>query len=236
MSRGMSGGGSGGSNFGYGFGVEVQYTDKVMQHMMQVKAEQDYSERMSKMHQEANSGSSFIFAGDKFETQMARKDVLNGSLDAKVYQASYNRIAAVNSSLFTGFAFGGLAGAIKLGRGWSILSREVEVAKGGTLLLGAAPARLTQQGLEHIVARHWFSSGAKGAGKFLEGTTVRSLTEMIETATTQGTFRVNTFNRLGTIAEYNFSTVIGSTSGGAPASSLRVVIGTNGNVITAFPF
>jgi hypothetical protein len=42
--------------------------------------------------------------------------------------------------------------------------------------------------------------------------------------------------RAGTIAEYNFGRVIGTTSSGAPASSLRVVIGTNGNVITAFPF
>lgn len=35
-------------------------------------------------------------------------------------------------------------------------------------LLNAAPARLTQIGLEHIVARHWFTSGAKGAGEFIE--------------------------------------------------------------------
>lgn len=59
---------------------------------------------------------------------------------------------------------------------------------------------------------------------------------MIETTTTNGLFRANTLNRAGTIAEYNFGRVIGTTSGGAPASSLRVVIGSNGNVITAFPF
>ena len=59
---------------------------------------------------------------------------------------------------------------------------------------------------------------------------------MIKTATTQGMFRPNTYGRAGTIAEYNFGRVIGTTSGGAPTSSLRVVLTPNGNVITAFPF
>ncbi len=113
---------------------------------------------------------------------------------------------------------------------------RVQAAKGGTQFLSAAPGKLTQQGLEHIVARHWFTSGAKGAGKFAEGMTARSLKEMIQTTTTQGVFRANTFGRAGTIAEYNFGRVIGTTSGGAPASSMRVVLNPNGNVITAFPF
>ncbi|RZK47951.1 MAG: RHS repeat-associated core domain-containing protein, partial [Pedobacter sp.] len=107
---------------------------------------------------------------------------------------------------------------------------------GGQLLLKPGAANLTQKGLDHIVARHWFTSGAKGAGKFAEGTTGAGLKSMINTTTTQGVFRANTMGRAGTIAEYNFGRVIGTTSGGAPASSLRVVIGTNGNVITAFPF
>jgi RHS repeat-associated protein len=106
----------------------------------------------------------------------------------------------------------------------------------GTKALNSAPAKLTQEVLEHIVERHWFTSGAKGAGKFVEGTTARGLKEMIETTSTNGLFRANTFKRAGTIAEYNFGRVIGTTSSGAPASSLRVVIGTDGNVITAFPF
>jgi len=59
---------------------------------------------------------------------------------------------------------------------------------------------------------------------------------MIQTTTTQGAFRANTFGRAGTIAEYNFGRVIGTTSSGAPASSMRVVLNPNGNVITAFPF
>jgi len=107
---------------------------------------------------------------------------------------------------------------------------------GGQFLLNAPPANLTQKALDHIVLRHWFTSGAKGAGKFAQGSTGASLKELISTASTKGAFRANTGGRSGTIAEYNFGRVIGTTSSGAPASNLRVVIGTNGNVITAFPF
>lgn len=113
---------------------------------------------------------------------------------------------------------------------------EGAITKRGTQLLNAAPAKLTQPGLEHIVIRHWATSSAKGAGKFLEGTSARGLKGMIGTATTKGAFRPNTFGRAGTIAEYNFGNAIGTTSKGLPASNLRVVIGTNGNVISAFPF
>jgi hypothetical protein len=104
------------------------------------------------------------------------------------------------------------------------------------MLLEAGPAKLAQKQLEHIIERHWFTSGAKGAGKFVQETTGLSLKRMIETATTKGIFRPNTMGRAGTIAEFNFGRIIGTTSSGGPASSLRVVIGTNGNVITAFPF
>jgi RHS repeat-associated protein len=113
---------------------------------------------------------------------------------------------------------------------------EGAAANTGTQLLNAAPATLTQQGLEHIVSRHWATSGVEGAGLFLKETSARGLKGLIETTTTQGVFRANTFGRAGTIAEYNFGRIIGTTSGGAGASSLRVVIGPNGNVITAFPY
>lgn len=113
---------------------------------------------------------------------------------------------------------------------------EEAAKKGSQLLLNPGAADLTQQGLEHIVERHWVTSGAKGASKFLKGTTARSLKDMIGTATTKGAFRPNTLGRAGTIAEYNFGKAIGTTSKGLPASNLRVVIGPKGNVITAFPF
>ena len=116
------------------------------------------------------------------------------------------------------------------------LALKKALKEGSQLLLSPGKANLTQQGLEHIVARHWFTSGAKGAGKFLEGTTARSLKDMIGIATTKGVFRSNTYGRMGTIAEYNFGNVIGTTSKGLPASNLRVIISPNGNVISAFPF
>ena len=113
---------------------------------------------------------------------------------------------------------------------------KVAAKEGGQLLLKPGAANLTQEGLEHILDRHWLASQAKSAGKFLDGTTARGLKDMISTATTKGVFRPNTMGRAGTIAEYNFGRVIGTTSRGASAFSLRVVIGTNGNVITAFPY
>jgi hypothetical protein len=107
---------------------------------------------------------------------------------------------------------------------------------GGQLLLNAAPAKLTQKGLEHIVLRHWFTSSAKRAGKFVQTMSARELKDMIKTASTKGTFRPNTMGRAGTIAENNFGKIIGTTSKGASATNLRVIIGVDGNVITAFPF
>jgi len=117
-----------------------------------------------------------------------------------------------------------------------IAEEAVEVAAKASGQLLAAPARLTQKGLDHIVARHWFGSSAKGAGKFSQNMTVKQLKSMINQTTTKGVFRPNTLNRVGTIAEYNFGRTIGTNISGRAASNLRVVIGPNGNVITAFPF
>ncbi len=145
---------------------------------------------------------------------------------AKFYPGS-SAVQTTDSPLEWGLA----AGLRALKFTATVVSKE-----GAQLLLNPGAAKLTQKGLEHIVARHWFTSGAKGAGKFAEGTTGAGLKSMINTTTTQGVFRANTMGRAGTIAEYNFGRIIGTSSSGAPASSLRVVIGNNGNVITAFPF
>ncbi len=132
----------------------------------------------------------------------------------------------------------GLGAAVVDATGGGLAKAGVKLgAKGGSmLLLKPSAANLTQEGLEHIIARHWFSSGSKGAGKFIEGATAKGLKNMINTTTTQGTFRTNTMERVGTIAEYNFGKVIGTTSSGVPTSRLRVIIAPNGNVITAFPY
>ena len=96
--------------------------------------------------------------------------------------------------------------------------------------------RITQQGLEHIVARHWPTSGAKMAGKFSQGTTIKSLRSMINTTIEKGMVRANTRGRPGHIFEYDFGSQIGVTSRGIPASSVRVVRMPDGTIKTAFPF
>ena len=109
--------------------------------------------------------------------------------------------------------------------------------------IGATPAvagrisgRLTQEGLEHIVLRHWATSGAKAAGKFLPGTSARSLKGLISQALEQGAVRANTAGRAGQIVEYNFGRQIGVSMSGGPATRLRVVLSPDGTVITAFPY
>jgi RHS repeat-associated protein len=116
-------------------------------------------------------------------------------------------------------------------------------ARAARLLEDAAAARalpqgsrLTQEGLEHILERHWFTSGAQGAGKFAEGTTARGLRDMISEAVSRGASRANTLGRPGQIFEYNFGRTIGTGVAGNAASNLRVVVNAAGEVVTAFPY
>jgi len=95
---------------------------------------------------------------------------------------------------------------------------------------------LTRWALRHIQQRHWPDSPAEGAGKFAVGITEESLREMINEAVANGHSRENTQGRPGEIYEYDFGRPIGTTINGAPASRLRVVVSTRGQVITAFPF
>ncbi|MDZ4147697.1 MAG: RHS repeat-associated core domain-containing protein [Flavobacteriaceae bacterium] len=187
-----------------------------------------------------------ISAGDVADTVLdfvpiagGVKDIYNGINEGDGWQVALGAGFIVLDVFTLGgssLVKGGIKTGIKVGA--RSLAREgVELAaKGGTKLLNAAPASLTQKGLNHILARHAFSSTAKGAGKFAQGTSARQLKSLINTATTKGTFRPNTFGRPGTIAEFNFRRTIGTNIGGNAASNLRVVIGPNGSVITAFPF
>lgn len=105
-------------------------------------------------------------------------------------------------------------------------------------LAGNAPpaVRLTQQGLEHIVFRHWATSGARGAGKFAPGTSLGSLVSMIREAVSKGAARANTGGRPGVILEYNFGRQIDVDMAGNAATRIRVVVMPNGTLTTAFPF
>ncbi len=117
--------------------------------------------------------------------------------------------------------------------------RTVEMAgetiNASTKVLPPATPTLTLERLEHIAGEHWFSTGTF-KGKFLEGTKIDDLVNMINETAVKGTYRLNTKGRPGVIAEYTFNNqVIGTTSKGAAASSLRVIIN-NGKVVTAFPY
>jgi hypothetical protein len=90
--------------------------------------------------------------------------------------------------------------------------------------------------LDHIIARHWPTSGASGAGKFAQGTTGRSLLDMIKEGVGKGVSRPNTRNRPGTIFEHDFGRQIGVDISGNPATRIRVVVRPDGTVVTAFPF
>ena len=95
---------------------------------------------------------------------------------------------------------------------------------------------MTQKALNHIVLRHFSSSTAKSAGKFLRNVTLSRLVKMINITAKQGSKRPNTVGRLGHIFEYDFRNTIGTTSVGKDTSRLRVVVGDEGKVITAFPY
>jgi hypothetical protein len=98
------------------------------------------------------------------------------------------------------------------------------------------PVTLTERAFRHIVARHWPTSEAPAAGKFDFWITESALQAMIERAAAHGRMRPNTQGRPGAIIEYDFHRKIGTNARGSPARRLRVVIGPDNQVITAFPF
>lgn len=95
---------------------------------------------------------------------------------------------------------------------------------------------LTERTFHHIVARHWPTSDAPAAGKFAFGITESALQSMIDEAVANGRARPNTQGRPGAIIEYDFRRKIGTNARGGPARRLRVVVGMDNQVITAFPF
>jgi hypothetical protein len=96
--------------------------------------------------------------------------------------------------------------------------------------------KLLQKDLDHIIARHWATSGARAAGKLLDGTTGKNLLDMVNATVRSGASRANTKGRAGTIFELDFGRQIGTDIAGKIATKLRVVLRPDGTVITAFPF
>ena len=95
---------------------------------------------------------------------------------------------------------------------------------------------LTQERLEHIVERHWSTSGhnTPPAGKFIAGMTARRLKEMIRIAAEGGTWQPARGRRLQ--IEYDFGHTIGVDRYRNPATRLRVIVEPDGEVVTAYPF
>jgi RHS repeat-associated protein len=105
-------------------------------------------------------------------------------------------------------------------------------ATGATQTVRLAP-QLTQKGLEHIVVRHWATSGALGAGKFAPGTRLKDLVGLIDETAGNGAWQPDRFNRWR--IEHTFGRQIGVNINGQPSSRLRLIVEPTGEVVTAFP-
>ena len=106
-------------------------------------------------------------------------------------------------------------------------------ASSGVRLFLPAHPHLAQSALEHIVSRHWVTSGAARAGKLARGTTGRGLRNMINEAGERGTWAADRFGR--SRVEYNFGRRIGIDMHGQTATGIRVIVDPANEVITAFP-
>lgn len=100
-----------------------------------------------------------------------------------------------------------------------------------------APAepRIPAKAMQHIMARHGPESTAPGAGKYAAGTTPAMIRALIAEALRAGHPAPDTNFRPATLYDYGFPHIIGTTVAGAPTSRIRVVVGRDGAVITAYP-
>ena len=89
---------------------------------------------------------------------------------------------------------------------------------------------------EHIILRHFPSSGAKNAGKFLKQYSGHDIKSMIETAVKKGSCEPNTKGRSGYRYIYDFGKQIGTKNTGKATSTIVVVVNEANEVITACPF
>lgn len=99
----------------------------------------------------------------------------------------------------------------------------------------AAELRISARTMQHILARHGPESQAPGAGKYASGTTPDMIRAMIAEAVRRGRPSPDTNGRPGTLYDYSFPNDIGTSIDGRPTRRLRVVVGPDGGVITAFP-
>jgi hypothetical protein len=89
--------------------------------------------------------------------------------------------------------------------------------------------------MEHILSRHGPDSTAAGAGKYAAGTTEETIRALITEALTRGKPAADTQFRPAQLYDYSFPQVIGTTINGTPTNRIRVVVGRDGAVVTAYP-
>lgn len=98
-----------------------------------------------------------------------------------------------------------------------------------------AEPRIPARAMEHIIARHGPESTAPGAGKYAPGMTPDTIRALIGEALRHGAVAPDSHFRPATLYDYAFPTIIGTTIDGAPTHRIRVVVGRDGAVVTAYP-
>ena len=98
-----------------------------------------------------------------------------------------------------------------------------------------AEPRIPAKAMAHILAGHGPDGAAPGAGKYAPGTTEATIRFLITEALAHGTPVPDSHFRPATLYDYRFPHLIGTTIDGAPTNRIRVVVGHDGAVVTAYP-
>jgi hypothetical protein len=99
----------------------------------------------------------------------------------------------------------------------------------------AGEAHLSARAMQHILARHGPESTAADAGHFAPGTTPAQIRALIAAALRDGVPHPDTGSRPATLYDYSFLQPVGVTAEGRPTRRIRVVVGRDGEVVTAYP-
>jgi hypothetical protein len=98
-----------------------------------------------------------------------------------------------------------------------------------------AEPRIPAKAMAHIMARHGPDSTATGAGKYAKGMAEETIRALIAEALRNAQPTPDTNFRAATLYDYRFPQTIGQTIDGAPTNRIRVVVGRDGAVVTAYP-
>jgi hypothetical protein len=100
---------------------------------------------------------------------------------------------------------------------------------------GDVALRIPEKAMAHIMARHGPDSTAPDAGKYAPGTDEARIRALIAEALRRGTPARDSNFRPAILYDYRFPKIIGRTIDGAPTNRIRVVVGRDGAVVTAYP-